>query len=793
MKFSEQWLREWVSPKMDINTLAHRLTMAGLEVGAVEPVAATLKRIVVGHVLSVEKHPEADKLKVCKVDVGQSRPLTIVCGASNVAEGIKAPTALVGATLPGGAKITKASLRGVTSSGMLCSGSELGLEEGSAGLLLLDSQSRAGQEIMDVLSLNDVSVELDLTPNRSDCLGVYGVAREVSALTGARLKTLKVPKARVQTKRKVTVTLSAKKACPRYTCRVIEGIDQSANTPLWMKERLRRSGLRSLGPVVDVSNYVLLELGQPMHAFDLGKINGGIKVRVARDKESITLLDGNTVKLDAGTLLIADNKRPLALAGIMGGEDSAVSNSTGDILLESAFFSADAISGRARSLGLHTDSSHRFERGVDPSMQRVALERATQLLLDIVGGKAGPIVEQQSKPHIPKHKAVHLRHERLQKLLGTRVPARKTEGLLRRLGMNVRTTTQGWHVTAPPYRFDIHSEVDLIEEVARGIGYDEIPARALRGPISLQIAREAMVQHNSLRHTLVNREYQEIITYSFIDEVLARQLDPSTEPVRLANPIASDMAVMRSSLWPGLLQTLAYNQNRQQQRLRLFELGRRFQGRGKQVKEELLIAGAICGSRTREQWGVTDRAVDFFDIKGDVGALLALWDVDEAWDFRPLEGHPALHPGQAASISRQGRRVGRLGALHPGLQADLSLERPVFLFELELSALNAAKLPKFSEISKFPAIRRDLAIVVGESIPAAEVINVIKESAGIWLINLELFDDYRGEGIDSGRKSLGFGLTLQESSRTLKEGEVDNIIDLVVAALRRDLGAELRN
>jgi phenylalanyl-tRNA synthetase beta chain len=791
MKFSEQWLREWVSPKLDTAGLADLLTMAGLEVDGIEPVAKPLSKIVIGKVLSVQKHPNADKLTVCQVDVGHSRPLTIVCGASNVAPNIRVPTALVGAILPGGLKIKSAEIRGQKSSGMLCAAAELGLEEVSGGLLLLDDRAPIGKEISDYLGFTDQSIEVDLTPNRSDCLSVCGIAREVSALSGARLKAPAISPVRAKSKRTFPVQLKAGKDCPRYVGRVIENIDTDARTPLWMKEKLRRSGVRPIHPVVDVTNYVMLELGQPMHGFDLDSLDGAIVVRPAKQLEKLKLLDGATITIQAGTLLISDKKKPLALAGIMGGEASGVSDSTRNVFLESAFFRPTAVAGRARSLGLHTDSSHRFERGVDPGLQRQAIERATRLLLDIAGGEPGPVIEKVTREHLPKRKVVRLRQARVERVLGIRLAAGKIQTILVRLGMRLAKQTAGWRVTPPSYRFDIEREVDLIEEIARVNGYHNLPARRPAAELSPHPLPEALVQQSRMRTLLVDREYQEVVTYSFVDPGLQALVDPGARSISLANPISSDMATMRTSLWPGLLQTLIHNRNRQQDRVRLFELGISYAHAGRGIEETPVIGGVAMGSALSKQWGSRSRELDFFDVKGDVESLIALTGVAEEFEF-VAGSHPALHDGKCAQLLRNKEKIGWIGALHPDLKAKLDLEEEIYLFQIGILSLKVANLPRFEPISKYPAIRRDIAVVVEEKVTSDQVVACIRETAGDLLVNLELFDEYRGEGIDSGRKSLALGLTLQDSSRTLKDRAIEEILDRVVGALSSKLAATLR-
>jgi phenylalanyl-tRNA synthetase beta chain len=645
---------------------------------------------------------------------------------------------------------------------------------------------------MKALELKDMAIEIDLTPNRGDCLSVAGIARELSALTATRLTPVNIKPVKPVIKTRLEVHLEAESDCPHYVGRVIEGIDNTVSTPMWMQERLRRSGLRSLGPVVDVTNYVLLELGQPMHAFDIAKLNGDIHVARSKSKSKLELLDGSKQTIEAGTLLINDDKQPLALAGIMGGLKSAVSDSTTNIFLESAYFAPPAIAGRARSLGLHTDSSHRFERGVDPQLQRDAIERATALLVDIVGGKPGPVIEKKLAAHMPKRKSVKLRHKRVEKVLGISLTAVKIQRFIKGLGMDVKTITGGWRVTPPTYRFDIMREEDLIEEVARLYGYHNIPENTPHGVLDMSPAPETHVSSHDVAAILAARDYQEVITYSFIDQTLQDMLDPDAQAVVLANPIASDLAVMRTSLWPGLINVIQHNLNRQQSRVRIFETGHRFVKKGKTTDEQQMLAAAVTGPALAPNWGSESREHDFFDLKGDLEALIGQTGVThQDFEFRAT-AHPALHTGQSAEILKNGNPVGWIGALHPAAQAELGIEQRIFLFEITMLSLQETKIAEFREISRFPAIERDLAIVVDADIPSSRVVNIVQKSAGSWLSDLQLFDDYRGEGIDSGRKSLGLGLILQDSSRTLKEQEVEGVIDNILQALQQELGGELR-
>ena len=788
MKISDQWLREWVAPRLDTQRLSERLTLAGLEVAGTQPALPSLKGIVVGLIKAVAPHPQAERLTVCDVDGGRGA-LRIVCGAPNVAPGLRAPLASVGATLANGKTIARATIQGVESEGMLCSAAELGLSEEGGGLLVLDADARPGTALADYLGADDVVYEIDLTPNRGDCLSVLGLAREVAVLTGAKLKTPRAPRTRTSIRDRRAVRVRVPTDCPRYTGRVIRNLRADARTPMWMLERLRRAGVRAIHPIVDVTNYVMLELGQPMHAFDLAKLDGGIVVRAAAAGEQIALLDGRTVQPPAGSLLIADKTRPLALAGVMGGAESAVGGETRAVFLESAFFRPQAIARSARALGLQTESSQRAERGVDPELAKHALERATALILAVIGGAAGPIVEASAVRHLPKAANIDLRAARIETVLGVPIAAKQVERILRRQSMGIKKTTGGWRVRPPSYRFDLALEADLIEELARVHGYETLPARLPTIEAEARVTPETQVSPSRLRALLIDRDYQEVITYSFVDPKLQGLIDPEVQVLALANPISAEMAVMRTSLWPGLLQTVVYNQNRQQQRLRFFEIGRRFRPNGETIEQELVLSGVVTGAVWPEQWGAKARTADLFDVKADIEAGLSL----SRGDIRFRRGrHSALHPGQTAAIHCGEELVGYVGTAHPSVVATVGVVHPIVLFELRLAAIVARAVPQFREISRFPAIRRDLAVVVPDAVEAQEVLDRVAAATGELLTKLELFDEYRGEGIDSGRKSLAMGLTLQDSSRTLKEAEVDEIIGRIIAALRDDLGAQLR-
>lgn len=791
MKFSEQWLRGWVSPQVSRDELVARLSMAGLEVDSVTPAAGVFSGVVVGEVLSTEQHPDADKLRVCQVSNG-AQTFQVVCGAPNVRPGLKIPFAMIGAELPGDFKIKKAKLRGVESNGMLCSQAELQVGEGNDGLMELPADAPVGQDIRVYLELEDASIEVDLTPNRGDCLSLAGLAREVGALYDAPVTRPVVAAVAAVHDEVRSIEVLAPNACPRYLGRVIRNVDLSKPTPLWMVERLRRADVRSIDAAVDITNYVMIELGQPLHAFDLAEINGGIRVRMAEEGEKLVLLDGQEVSLRADTLVIADHSRALAIAGVMGGEHSGVSATTHDIFLESAFFDQIAIAGKARSYGLHTDASHRYERGVDWKLAREAMERATGLLLEITGGEAGPITETVSEQYLPSIAPITLRAKSVEQMLGLVIEPAEIERLLSALDLGIAAGEAGqWRVEVPSHRFDISLEVDLIEELARLYGYNRLPVRYPQARLAPQPKAEARAHLPELRRLLVARGYQEAVTYSFIDPKQFELFNPGVEPLLLANPISNDMAAMRSSLWPGLVKALSHNLNRQQDRVRMFESGLRFVGQLDGLKQEPMLAGVVCGSRLPEGWAQGRDAVDFFDVKADVEAVLGFAGALNDFSFVP-GSHPALHPGQTARIEREGRLVGFVGALHPELSKTLGLDRPVFVFELVLAEVALGKMPKFSELSRFPEVRRDLALIADREVSATAVLDVIRENAGEWLTDLRLFDVYQGKGIDPHRKSLAVGLTWQHPSRTLNDDEVNTTTQNILTSLEQRLNATLR-
>lgn len=789
MKFSETWLREWVNPPIGTEQLAEQLTMSGLEVDSVQPVAYPFEKVVIGEVISKEKHPDADRLSFCRVNVGENEPLEIVCGAPNVRIGLKVAVILVGGRV-GDLKIKKNKLRGVPSNGMICSERELGLFGDSTGIMELPSDAPIGNDVCEYLQLNDHVIEIGLTANRGDCASLRGIARELSAINQLPLRTPELVTISPTIDDVFPVSVEAKKACPRYVGRIIRDINSSASTPLWMRERLRRSGLRSIHPVVDVTNYIMLELGQPMHAFNWDRLSGGIEVRSAKANEKIILIEETEVKLNEHTLVIADKNQPKAIAGIMGGADSAVNEKTKHIFLESAYFSPSNIALTARRYGIHTNSSYRFERGLDFELQTLAMERATKLLLSIVGGKAGPIVEKCTNETLPEIPTLTLRRERIKHLLGIEINDKEIQRILELLGMTVVENKGGWQVTAPSYRFDITQEIDLIEELARLKGYEQIPPTSMKGALTMFPLPETHVSVAQIRRLMVDRGYHEAITYSFVNDKLQCMLNPDVAALQLSNPITYDMNVMRNSLWPGLVSVLKYNQSRQIQRVRLFEIGRCFfteESKERQItKLGGLVAGNVCGL----QWRKRERLVDFYDLKGDVGALLSLTRAD----FRFVRGkHPALHPGQCATIYREDRCFGYLGALHPTLVRELDLTTTPYLFEIELEAIETTMLPQYEVLSKFPAIRRDIAIVVDRDVEAASIEKEIAETAGQLLIMTEIFDIYEdAEHIEFGKKSVALGLTFQDPSRTLRDEEINRVIGRVVVVLQHKFNAKPR-
>ncbi len=807
MKFSENWLRTWVNPNLSSDELAHALTMAGLEVEALESVAPAFNNVVVAEVLEVVKHPNADRLNVCQVNVGEAQPLTIVCGAANVAVGAKVPCARIGAVLPGDFAIKQAKVRNVESFGMLCSAKELGLAEESQGLWLLPTDAPAGKTLREYLELDDKIFTLKLTPNRSDCSGMVGIAREVAALTGGALKPLDIKIQPAALSEQLTVHVADAQACPLYCGRLVRGVNAAASTPSWMLRRLERSGLRGISAVVDITNYVMLEMGQPLHAFDLAQLSGGITVRRARNDEALTLLNGQEVKLDGEVLVIADNARTLALAGIMGGQGSGVETTTRDVFLESAFFHPDAIAGKARRFGLATDSSFRFERGVDFAVTRQALERATQLLLEICGGKAGAVSEVRGQ--MPKREAIALRRSRVARVLGIELSNAQIADLFTRLQFEFTANSplpnpppqagegaiaasarplldDDFRVTPPSFRFDLSIEADLIEELARLHGYDNIPALVPQAALTMLPYSELQRPLARIHQILVSRDYQEIVSYAFVDEQVERELCGNVEPVALQNPIASNLAVMRSSLIGGLTGALRFNLNRNQARVRLFEVGACFSKACEGYTQSQWLSGIAYGAALPEQWGAAANPVDFFDVKADVEALFA----PQVLRFVAAV-HPALHPGRSAQIVCGGQAVGWIGELHPQWQQQYDMAQAAVWFEVELGALLQSAVPRLSEIAKFLPVRRDLAVLVDETVSVQTLLDAMLAASVPGVMQISLFDVYRGKGMGQDKKSLAFRVLLQDTQKTLTDFEIDASIALLVGVMQHH-GAQLR-
>ncbi|XZG69782.1 phenylalanine--tRNA ligase subunit beta [Chitinibacteraceae bacterium HSL-7] len=784
MKFSENWLRTWVNPQLDSDALAHLLTMAGLEVEEQESAAPAFDNVFVAEVLSTAKHPDADRLNICSVNVGEAEPIQIVCGAPNVAAGLKVPCARIGAKLPGDFNIKRAKVRGVESFGMLCSGDELGIPDGVDGLLILPADAPVGSTLRDYLQLDDQLLTLKLTPNRTDCLSIKGIAREVAALTGCEQTVVSAREVAPATDARVAVTLAAASVCPRYAGRVVKNVNQAAATPDWMKQRLARSGIRSISAIVDITNYVLLEQGQPMHAFDLSKIDGGIEVRMARADEKLTLLNEKELTLEADMLVIADAAKPLALAGIMGGADSGVTDATADIFLESAYFAPAVIAGKARRLGFSSDSSHRFERGVDFGSCRVALERATELVLAICGGEAGPVTEALAE--LPARPAVALRVSRVARVLGVTLAADEIVGILNRLGLATVLAADVITVTPPSYRFDIEIEEDLIEEIARVYGYDNVPVSAAGASLAMLPQPGNARGKYALKDILVARDYQEAISYAFVEARWEADFAGNEQPIKLLNPIASQLAVMRSTLLGGLVSALQQNIARKADRVRLFEVARVFNGKGASEQPEK-VAGLAWGGREAEGWAAGRERVDFFDVKADVEALLA----PRVAEFRRA-AHPALHPGRAAVVVVDGVEIGVIGEMHPQWVQRYELVHAPVVFELDVAALTRVAKVAAQPVSKQQLVRRDLALVTDEAVEAGTLLAAFAAAKPAIVTQVALFDVYRGKGVEEGKKSLAFKVLMQDTAKTLTDEEVDTAVAKLVRVAEAN-GASLRS
>lgn len=791
MKISELWLREWVNPAVSTQALAARLTMTGLEVEGIYPVAGHFEQVVVAEVVHTSPHPSADKLTLCKVDAGDMT-CGVVCGASNVRTGLKVAFARLGACLPGGLTIKEVTLRGELSQGMLCSASELGLEEHSQGILELPDDAPVGSDLCDYMGLKDEVLDLNITPNRGDCFSVLGIAREVSASNQVSLTPPVFEMVTPKTDLARRVILHAPEACPRYVGRVIHAINPAAKTPLWMQERLRRSGVRLIHPVVDVTHYVMLELGQPMHAFDLAAVQGDIQVRFAHEQEELTVLDGQTLQLSKDVLVIADDHKPLAMAGIMGTENSAVSENTVDVFLESAFFNPLTISGVARRYGLNSDASQRFERGVDPQLQDQALERATELLIAIAGGEAGPRTSAVESEYLPSDTSIVFNPKQVEQLCGVEIPVLEIESILQRLNMRVSRDKSIWQVQVPSYRFDVFKGVDLVEEIIRIYGYEKIVRQTMKTPVKAGKITSNERLTDQIGDFLMHRGYHETISYSFVDPALQEALYPDDTALTLLNPISQELSQMRVGLWPGLLASMIYNLHRQQTAVKLFETGVVFECRDGSLSESAHLAGLLTGEVGRLNWSESTRQFDFYDIKGDLQALCAALNT-EAFSFAAFE-HTALHPGQSAAVYQDEQQIGWIGALHPRILEALDLEQDVFVFELSLQAFLERKPSRYEEVSKFPQIRRDLSFLIKKAISSDQVIHTIKQAVSTnWLKSVDVFDVYMGDGIPRGQKSLGVALILQDNSRTLKDSEINVLIDAIIKQLQDDFDITLRD
>ncbi|MFT5134373.1 MAG: phenylalanyl-tRNA synthetase beta chain [Gammaproteobacteria bacterium] len=788
MKLSEQWLRQWVSPSLTTEELAEQLTMAGFEVENVESCDPGFENIIVARVEEVEPHADADRLNICKVNTG-AQTNTVVCGADNVAVGKCFPLALPGAILPDGRKIGESILKGVNSAGMLCSADELELSNDADKLLELDDDAVPGVNLKDHLQLNDHVFDISLTPNRGDCLSLAGIAREISVLNDLPMKVIKEEKAEISSTETRIVSLREPLACPRYAGRVVSDIDITKKAPDWILERLRRAELRSINVVVDLTNYVMLELGQPMHAFDNDKLRGEIAVRFSNEGEELTLLDGQHCKLQENTLLITDTSGPIAMAGIMGGLQTAVSADTRHLFLESAYFNPETIAGRARAYGLHTDASHRYERGVDFTLQERALERLTVLLIKYCGGKVGSMLVVAEPSYLPPRPSVELNMATLSRVLGVEIELPRVKEILQLLGLGVKDKLAGFTVSVPAFRFDITIEADLVEEIARIYGYNNMPSTAPHASLRMHDAN-AGSDLLELKQCLVNRGYHEIITYSFTDKEQQEKILGVSKELSLLNPISSELGVMRRSLLPGLLGALSYNHNRQQDRIRLFECGKVFIA-GEQLEQKAMIGGILSGEVLLKQWDKIDSLSDIYDLKSDVEVLLQIETDVEEIEYRIFQ-HSALHSGQSAQIFIKNQLIGMIGALHPRLMKAFDLRLPTFVFELDLSQISLKKAIKFTKTSKFPIVKRDISILVEQQIPVFAVMNCIKKESKELLNNLELFDLYQGEGIDLEKKSLALGLTFQKSSSTLTEEEVESVMVRILNALFSEFGATLR-
>lgn len=795
MRFNKLWLDDLVPNTLDANQVSDIITMAGLEVDSVDDVTGVFSNVVIGEVKTCVEHPDSDHLHVTTIDVG-TEILDIVCGAPNCRVGLKVACAKVGAVLPGDFKIKPAKLRGVPSNGMLCSYKELGLREDGSGIIEFPSDAKVGTDLHDYLQLNDKAIEVDLTANRADCLSLRGLAREFGVLTKADVNYPEIAEVDATISDSFPVEVEAKEACPRYLSRVLKGLDLSKNSPVWMQERLRRANIRSIDAVVDVTNYVMLELGQPMHAFDLNSLQGKICVRNAKNGEHLVLLDETDVELHEDTLIIADDNGPLALAGIFGGLASGVKSSTTDIMLESAFFAPFAIKNRARSYSLATDASHRYERGVDYTIQQEAMNRATAFLLEICGGSAGPINEVFNKEYLPLRNSINVPLKLVKDVIGIEIPVDTQLDILTRLGMEPKLVDNSYiTVQSPSWRYDIAIPVDICEEIARVYGYDNIPNCDPVAPLRMIAQPEAEVKTYAIKSLLSDLGYHEVVTYSFVEPKALATINPEVKAIVLPSPISAEMSAMRTTLWTGLISTVAYNLNRQMTRMKLFESGLTFipdESAENGIRQEEMIAGVICGNLSDEHWSGKSRAFNFFDLKGDVESLIGITSDEDSFTFKKCD-IPALHPGVSAIILHKGVEIGYIGLIHPLVEKKLGLKQHVFLFEMKMSVLKERKLPAYTEVSKFPSIRRDFAIVIDREVSANDVIDSVSRNGGKLVTNVNVFDIYEGEGLAENKKSLAFSITMQTPERTLEDVDVTAVTDAIISGLNKELQAELRD
>ena len=788
MKISENWLREWVSPDLSTEELVEQLTMLGLEVDDVMPAAGEFTHVVVAEVVAIEKHPDADKLNVCQVNVGSGENLQIVCGAPNARIGLKAPLAMIGAVLPGNFKIKKSKLRGLESNGMLCSNVELGLSEDHSGLLELSKDAPIGQDIREYLNLNDSIIDIDLTPNRADCFCIKGIAIDVACLNNLNINQPEIQDAKATIDDIIDVNLSATKQCPRYISRVINNIDNNKETPIWMQEKLRRSGIRSIHPVVDVTNYVMLELGQPMHGFDKSAITGSINVKMANKGSKFVLLDGKEVTLDESYLMIADDKDYLAIAGVMGGLDSGVSETTTNIVLESAYFDPATIMGKSRDLGIHTESALRFERGVDPQLQEQAIQRATQLIIEICGGEVGPVHESCEQHDVPQSIEIILTKRKLARVLGFEVESSQVTAILKGLSMDVVEKDDEWKVVAPTSRFDMAIEEDLIEEVVRMVGYDKMPSANLSGESVITQLPEEHINQYLIKTQMNTIGYQEVINYSFVSAKQLENFNLARHSIPLKNPLTEEFAVMRTSLLPGIMETVKYNLRRQNESIKLFETGYVFSQQESITQKDKIIA--ICaGKRHIEHWGLSKDSLDYFDCKGDLEILLDNCKIDYTFTRSNLD---FLHPGRQATVILKDKNIGWIGQIHPEICRRIGVKKEVYAYELYSENISNTPLPVFEDVSKFPSVRRDLALIVSDTVSSQEITEIATKELGSLLVESIVFDEYQGENIGQGKRSLAVGFVLQQKNATFEDKDVDKLMSKVVSSIKENLNVEIR-